>query len=258
MTQLLPDSTCSAEHATNDTSAADICTTFIRGLTHIMDLRLPPLVRVQILFAGLEAAKKLGNTGLTVLHTGNLGRVYRVLGELDLSVKCHEWVLKMATAEGHREDQAYAHHHIGLAMLDKGEILSGVYYLEKALDLSRNPVLGLKSLEASTLNNLGTAYLLIDRPAKAMEYLRSALDRVQVLNDPHILTLTNLATALVALKQEPDLAVEMLENALGIAEDLGAVRAELAARQALVEALEQCGRLDDALATAKVQQAGVQ
>ena len=159
-----------AEYAGIETSAAETCTTFVRGLTHIMDLRLPLLVRAQILLSGLEAAEKLGVTGLTVLHTGNLGRVYRELGDLDGSIKCQEWVLKMATAEGHRKDQAYAHHHIGLALLDKREMLAAVDQLEKALEISRDPTLEMRFLEASTLGNLGVAYLKMDRPAKAKDY----------------------------------------------------------------------------------------
>jgi hypothetical protein len=75
-----------ADHALADESAAKVCAAFVRGLTHVMDLRLPPFVRTQVLVSGLEAAKQLTDTGLVVLHAGNLGRVYKGLEELDLSV----------------------------------------------------------------------------------------------------------------------------------------------------------------------------
>jgi tetratricopeptide (TPR) repeat protein len=192
-----------------------------------------------------------------VLHTGNLGRVYRELGELDKALKCQEELLRKATVAGYREDQAYAHHHIGLTLLDKGDLKGGIRHLEEALTLSREPALDLKSLEAFTLNNLGTVYLRMDRPAKAMDYLRPALDLQDESSDPRMLTLVlvNLGTALVAGNRESALAAEMLDKALGIAEDLGDVRTQIAARQKLAEALGQCGRYDDALAAAKAQRA---
>ena len=68
-------------------------------------------------------------------------------------------------------------------------------------------------------------------------------------------TMINLGTALIKAKKEPDLAIEMLEGALGIAEDLGDVLTRLAAQQHLAEALAQAGRPDDALAAAKAQHA---
>src|SRR5262249_47783090 len=89
-----------AAHASTEASAAQICTSFVRGLTHVMDLRLSPLARAEVLVAGLQAAKTLQITGLVVLHTGNLGRVYRELGDLEMSLKCQEQVLQMATREG--------------------------------------------------------------------------------------------------------------------------------------------------------------
>ena len=90
-----------------------------------------------------------------------------------------------------------------------------------------------------------------------MDYLRPVLDLPSVRNDPRGLAfaLTNLGIALVSLHSEPNTAVEMLQNALGIAEDLGDVRAQLAARESLAEALGQAGRADDALATANAQYA---
>ena len=164
------------KHASADESAAKACTAFVRGLTHVMYLRLPPVVRAHVLVSGLEAAKRLGDTGLVVLHTGNLGRVYRELGELDLALKCQEFVLEKATKAGHREDQAYAHHHIGLIRLQQRDFLGGVGHLEEALKLCREPELAMKSLEANTLANLGTAYLETYQPAKALDCFRPALD----------------------------------------------------------------------------------
>lgn len=92
-----------------------------------------------------------------------------------------------------------------------------------------------------------------------MDHLRPALDLQRELDQPRLLALTliNLGTALVTVKSEPEFAVEMLESALGITEGLGDLRSQLAARQRLAMALGQSGRLEDALATAKVQHAEV-
>lgn len=247
----------SANHASSEKSAAETCTAFVRGLTHVMDLRLSPLARLQVLLAGLTAAKTIGDVGLVVLHTGNLGRVYRELGDLDLSIECHRRVLQMATDAGHPQDQAYAYHHIGLAHLDKKEFIAGIDHLEKALAISRESSLGLKSLEMSTLNNLGVAYLKTNQPGKALGYLRPAFDLQNPPLDPRMLalTMTNIGTALVATKTEAALAIEMLEKAIGIAEDLDDWRTQFGARVQLAQALAESGRLDEALAKAKAQQA---
>lgn len=247
----------SAEHAPADVSAAEICTTFVRGLTHVMDLRLPPLARAHVLLAGLEAARKLGDGGLIVLHTGNLGRIHRELGELDLAIKCQEWVLLKAIEAGHLQDQAYAHYHIGLAMLDRDDFVAAISHLKRALELSRDPSLGLKQFEASTLNNLGMAYLRMGCPSMAINYLRPALDLQRQLSDPRMLAfaLMYLGTALVKSSTETALAVELLESAAGIAEDLGDTQLRFSALQSLVNALEQTGRLQDAFAIAKAQHA---
>jgi tetratricopeptide (TPR) repeat protein len=246
----------SAEHAATETVAAETCTSYVRGLTHVMDVRLSPLARLEVLTSGLTAARTLENLGLVVLHMGNLGRVYREIGELDTALQCHRNVLEMATKEGHRQDQAYAHHHIGLALLDKNEFLAGVDHLKEALELSRDPSLALKSLELSTLSNLGSAYLRSDQPAKALEYLRPAFEQFDERSDPRMLAMTmaNIGVALVAGKTETPLAIEMLERALGIAEDLDDFRARLAARAALADAFVQNGRQSDALALARAQQ----
>jgi tetratricopeptide (TPR) repeat protein len=244
-----------ADHASADESAAKVCTAFVRGLTHVMDLRLPPIVRAQVLVSGLEAAKQLGDTGLVVLHTGNLGRVYRELGEFDLALECQEWVLEMATKAGYREDQAYAHHHIGLVLLHRGDFLGGVGHLEQALNLSRDPTLSLTSLEANSLSNLGTAYLETNQPARALDYFRSAIELARELNDPRFLacTMNNLGVTLVTAQKEPLLAVEMLERALGIATDLGDQQLRFSVHAHLAQALAQAGRHDEALEIAKSQ-----
>lgn len=243
----------SSSNAATDESAAQVCTSYARGLIHVMDLRLSPLARADVLLAGLEAARKLKNTGLIVLHTGNLGRVYRELGELELSLKCHHKVLEWATKDGFVHDRAYALHHIGLAHLDKEEYFVGIEYLEKSLAICGDPTEDLKFLEASTLNNLGNAYLRLGRPAKALDYLRPALDLQQKVQDPRMLSLTmiNLGKALVSTHTEPSLAVEMLTDAAEIAEDIGDLRGEFIARGDLASALAQAGRPDDAVATAK-------
>ena len=87
------------------------------------------------------------------------------------------------------------------------------------------------------------------------DYLLLALELQREVNNPRMLALTlvNCGTALVALDNEPDFAIELLENALGIAEDLDDVRTQLAARQKLAEALGQTGRLAEALAMANEQ-----
>lgn len=245
----------SAEHAATEESAAEACTAFVRGLTHVMDLRLPPAIRARVLMAGLEAAQKLRNTGLVVLHTGNLGRIYRQLGDLDMALKCHKWVLELATKAGHREDQAYAHHHIGLVLLEKDDFAGGVNHLHEALEFCRDPELDLKTLEANTLSNLGTAYSKTDRPARALDYFRSALNLARELNDPRFLasTMNNLGATLILGKTDPALAVEMLEGAFVIAESLGDRQMQFLVRASLVDALAQSNRSDDAIVLAQSQ-----
>ncbi len=247
---------CSA-HASNETAAAEVCTEFVRGLTHVMDLRLNPITRAEILVAGLAAAKKLGHNGLVVLHSGNLGRVYRELGELELALRCQEWVLKVATKAGHRDDQAYAHHHIGLTLLKQKEFQRGVEHLERCLELTRDPQLAMKALESSTLNNLGSAYLTTQQPAKALNYFRSALDLAREFSDPRFLatTMVNLGSTLLKAGQELPLAVEMLEAAVGIAADLGDRQLQFFARAHLSDALAGVGRTDEARTVATLQYA---
>lgn len=169
-----------------------------------------------------------------------------------MSLKCHHKVLEMATKEGHIQDQAYALHHIGLAHLEMKQYFVGIEYLENSLTLCNKPELGLKVLEASTLNNLGNAYLRLGRPGRALDYLRPALDLQQSLQDPRMLSLTliNLGKALLGARTEPSLAVEMLTGAVEIAKDINDLRAELTARGDLAIALVQAGRMEEAFAAA--------
>jgi tetratricopeptide (TPR) repeat protein len=213
----------SASHAGSEKHAAEICNAFVRGMTHVMDLRLTLIARAEVLTAGLLAANTIGDKGLLVLHTGNLGRVYRELGKYDDSIKCHKWVLEMAVKAGFPEDQAYALHHIGLAMLDKGEENAGIENLNKAIQLIENRSLDLCTLKVATLNNLGTAYLKAKQPTKALGSLKSALELQGDHSDPRMLSLTllNLGTILASQDAELAVSIDMLEKAVGIAEDLG-------------------------------------
>jgi len=167
----------------------------------------------------------LKNKGYHGAVLGNLGIMYRNLGEPRKAIGYYEKALEIAKETRNGHDVSAVFGNLGLAYSDLGELRKAIEYYEQALRIVRE--IGDRSGEGTWLGNLGSVYLFLGKPRKAIECSEQAFNVARETENrgEEGTWLGNLGLAYSDLK-EPRKAIEYYGQALKIAREIGNRRGE--------------------------------
>ncbi len=238
-----------AARAEADEAAARLCSEFPNVGVYVLALRLHRREHIRWLEDGLKAAQRLGDREAEGGHLGNLGNVYKQLGELPRAIESHEQVLDIAREIGNRRVEGGALGNLGIAYRVLGEPRHAIEYLEQSLDIARE--IGDRRLEGNALGNLGNAWADLDEPRRAIEYFEQRLDIAREIGDRagEGTALGNLGIA-YELLGKPRRAIEYYEQYLDIAREIGDREGEAISQWNWALALDSLGRTNEAISKA--------
>jgi tetratricopeptide (TPR) repeat protein len=248
-----------AAHATEDGDAARLCSSYPDGGAYVLSLRQHPRAQIRWREAALAAARQLKDRAAEGRHLGNMGIVYRilgdcrgaiqyyekdlaiareirdrrgegstlgnlgnayhVLGEHQLAASYHEQNLVIARETGNHQGESNALGNLGNAYLSLGDKLRAVEYYEQQLTIARD--IGDRQGEGAALGNLGTAYSSLGQNRRAIEYYQQSLALKQEIRDRQGIanSLWNVSLTLDNLGDRKK-AIEHAETALKIFEEI--------------------------------------
>ncbi|HPQ70876.1 MAG TPA: tetratricopeptide repeat protein [bacterium] len=156
---------------------------------------------------------------------GNLGLVYRHLGDLKKAAQYHEQALAIDREIGDRQGEAADLGNLGLVYQNLGELEKAAQYHEQALAIHRE--LGVRQGEAQNLGNLGIVYANLGEFKKAAEHHEQALAIDREIGDRQgeAADLGNLGVVYQDLG-ELDKATQYHKQALEIHRELGVRQGE--------------------------------
>jgi tetratricopeptide (TPR) repeat protein len=207
-------------HASGDEAAAMLCNEYPVAAIYMLSLRLHPRELISWFKDALDAARQLKNRAAEGVHLGNLGIVYRQLGETRRAVEFYEQQLIIAREIGHRLSERNALGSLGNAYIDLGETHRAVEFYEQSLVTSRE--IGDRRGEGTILGNLGVAYKNLGETRRAIEFSEQALVVTRELGDLYNegIALNNLGVAYNALG-ETQRAAEFYAQQLIIVSEIG-------------------------------------
>ncbi|TET24041.1 MAG: tetratricopeptide repeat protein, partial [Candidatus Stahlbacteria bacterium] len=112
---------------------------------------------------------------------GNIGLVYRTLGELDKALEYHQKALKINEQIGRLQGQANQLGNIGIVYQDLGEPEKALEYYERALEINKK--IGDLEGKVKDLGNIGIVYQTLGEPHKALEYYEQILKIHEKIGD---------------------------------------------------------------------------
>lgn len=154
-------------------AAAQLCIDYAYASVYILDLHTNPHERIQWLEAALTAAKRLHDRKAEGAHLGNLGNVYRNLGDARKAIALYKQALVIHRKIGDRYGEGAALGGLGLAYARTGDTHKAIEYHNQALVIARE--IGDRHSEGRTLGNLGNAYSDLGDARKAIEYYEQSL-----------------------------------------------------------------------------------
>jgi len=163
---------------------------------------------------------RLTDPSLQVANLGNLGRVYRALGQTKQAIKLYEEALATAHGIGDRREEAAELGRLGNAYRDIGQIERAIKFYEQALVITRE--IGDRRNEGRWLCNLGEAYYGLGQIERAIEFHEQALAIFREVGYCRWegAGLGNLGLAYHALGQV-ERAIRIYGEALAIAQEIG-------------------------------------
>ncbi len=203
-----------AAHLEQSREAAQLCFDLSNAGAYVLDLRLPPRVRVRWLEAAREGCRVTGNRRGEGQALGNLGNAWAALGETRKAIELYEQHLAIAREIGDRRGEGDALGNLGNAWAALGET-------RKAIELYEQTAIAreIGDRRGRALGNLGLAWAALGETRKAIEHeqlaspARSATDAGQ----------SRLAWAALG---ETRKAIELYEQDLAIAREIGDRRGE--------------------------------
>lgn len=132
---------------------------------------------------GLTQARHLGDKRYISQFLGNLGMVYRDLGQYDKALEYHQLSLTIYKELGDKYGVGNNLNSLGLVSNDLGLYSKALEYYQQSWVLAKE--LGDKDAEGGIMSNRGAAYKNLGQYPKALEYFQQALAIHKELNDKH-------------------------------------------------------------------------
>jgi tetratricopeptide (TPR) repeat protein len=207
-------------HQQDDNSIAEWCCEYPNTGVYCLSLRQHPRERIRWLETALAAAKRLKRRSSEGASLGNLGIVYKNLGEYRRAIEYHNQHLQITRETGYRGGEGVALGNLGVAYDRLGEHRRAIEYQEKRLEIVRE--IGDRLGEGLALGNLGLAYHSLGEHRRAVEYHEQHLQITRETGDRlgEGQALGNLGLAYGSLGQ-PHRAIEYYEQRLQIAREIG-------------------------------------
>ena len=112
------------------------------------------------------------NHGVVICY-GNLGAVFRAVGQYTKAEEYLQKALVISKKIGDKQEEASTYGNLGVVFQSVGQYTKAEEYLQKALVIRKE--IGDKKGEASDYGNLGTVFKSVGQYTKAEEYLQKAL-----------------------------------------------------------------------------------
>jgi CHAT domain-containing protein/tetratricopeptide (TPR) repeat protein len=122
---------------------------------------------------GLELAKKMNHRAGIGTFLGNIGTVYRSLGEYQKALSCFESAIEIAREIDEPSDEGSMLGNIGVLCLDLGDYPKAISYLQKAAEVFER-IGNLPGKEAAA-GNIGNVYVELMNYAEALSCYEKAL-----------------------------------------------------------------------------------
>ena len=127
----------------------------------------------ELLLKGLGIAVKIGDRKTEGECYGNLGTIFRDLGEYVKAKEHYEKALAIAKKIGERETESKCYGYLGTIFRDLGEYVKAKEHYEKALAIAEK--IGDRETESKCYGNLGTIFVFLSEYDKAKEHCDKAL-----------------------------------------------------------------------------------
>jgi len=213
---------------------------------YLLDLRLPLREQIAWRETALRAARFLKNKNMEGTHLGNLGIVYKNLGEMRRAIEFYEQDLAIAREIGNRRGEGDSLGNLGNAYAVLGETRRAIEFYEQNLAIARE--IGDRRGEGNSLGNLGIAYKNLGETRRAIEFYEQDLAIAREIGNRR-----GEGNALGSLGDTYEIlgetrsAIEFYEQALAIAREIGDRRSEGADLGSLGIAHKDLGKMHRAI-----------
>ncbi|XP_067046747.1 tetratricopeptide repeat protein 28-like [Acropora muricata] len=129
----------------------------------------------------LKIAKEIGDRAGEGRAYGNLGIVYKSLGDYQKAIEYHEKDLKIAKEIGDRAGEGRAYGNLGIVYKSLGDYQKAIEYHEKDLKIAKE--IGDRAGEGRAYGNLGIVYKSLGDYQKAIEYHEKRLKIAKEIGD---------------------------------------------------------------------------
>jgi tetratricopeptide (TPR) repeat protein len=216
------------------------------AIENFLDLQGFRFDQLIVIKKGLLAAKKLKDKHLERVFIGNLGNVYRDLGQVEKAIEYYNQALAISRKIGHRQGEGNALGSLGIAYRLLGKYDKAIDHHNQALAISRE--IGDRRGEGAWLGNIGNASFSLGQYDKAIDHHNQALaiSREIGSRQGEGIHLSNLGNAYRGLDQV-EKAIEYYERALAIFYEIGYRQGEGNALGSLGIAYRLLGKYDKAI-----------
>jgi tetratricopeptide (TPR) repeat protein len=208
-----------ASHIYESDDAAKLCSEYPNAAVYLLSFRIPPRERLLWLRAALDAALLLNQREAIAWHTGNLGRVYRELGDTQRAADCFESVLMKSREVGDQNSELYCLSNLASVYSDTGRQQLSIDMLSHALTLAEK--LGDLREVGGLLGKMGTAFSRLGEHGRALSLYKDQLTITKETGDvrSEAEAINNLGVCYLMFLQYPR-ALELLEQAATLYETL--------------------------------------
>lgn len=162
-----------AEHASKDQEAADMCRLYAATGAPFLNLTQRWEERILWTEAALPVVRKFNDTDLECALLSDLGAAYTNHGDMTKGMECYEQALGMARELNKKAIEGMVLGNIGLAHLELGNPAEAIGWLEQAIEMAQAS--GNMGEGAGDIDSLGSAYEGLGQMEEAVkQYKRAA------------------------------------------------------------------------------------
>jgi tetratricopeptide (TPR) repeat protein len=222
----------------------------VNSIAYASSFRFDPSQQIAWLESQIQAARRLKLLDAEAAARGNLGIVYKNLGEAENAIDCLEGCLKIYEQLGDAQGAGQTLSNLGNVYLFLRRPSDALDFFRRGLALSRES----KNYrgEANALGNIGNAYIAINDPAAAIPWLENQLKCAQELGDPRGIqaSLGNLGIVHSNLGN-PQKSLSLYKEALSLGRSIGDRSGEGTALWNISLLLKEMGQRREAIARAE-------